>query len=171
MSVENISKIVLAANQKHVNIYNEYIRKSDFAGKMYILIVQFTVSLFVILPGLELHINKSHYEVHNGTDVKNKPMPLSTWLPFNQNEHYVISYILTTVTTIYGGGYTCYSDVFFYALIIFCTGQIKILQEQLKEFKRSSKATNKNENTLVNDEEDTNRNLKECVKQHKIIIK
>lgn len=170
--------MVLGTNRKLVDIYNKYTRKSDFAGKMYVTIVNFTVTLFLTLPALELHLNKHLYEVqNNSTDFKNKPIPLSTWMPFNKNDHYILSYIITGVTTVYGGFYTCFTDVFFYALIIFCTGQIKILQNQLREFKKPSNSKTQNKpglcfrkNTLP-DEEETNINLRKCFEQHKVIIK
>lgn len=125
-----------------------------------------------MLPGLEGHLNKLSMETENtnATRLRKKPLPLSCWLPFDKYKHYYLSYTLTSITAAYGGYFTVCTDIFFYALIIFCTGQIKILQEQLKEFKASSTYNRVNKNT-DDRERSTVENLRECVKQHKIIIK
>lgn len=109
-------------------------------------------------------------ETQNTTRLRKKPLPLSCWLPFDKYEHYYLSYTLTAITAAYGGYFTVCTDVFFYALIIFCTGQIKILQDQLREFKANARNT-VNKSFVEDHERKTAANLRECVKQHKIIIK
>lgn len=163
----NIIYLFLGTNLKHISIYNQYTRKSDFAGKLFSFLIQLTIICFIILPGLEGQLNKLSTEVQNATYVKKKALPLNCWLPFDKYNHYYLSYTLTGITAAYGGYFTIATDVFFYALIIFCTGQLRILQEQLKEFK--AKPTR--DNFTADQEKIIIENLRECVKQHKIIIK
>lgn len=128
-----------------------------------------TIVLYIISPGLEARINTyftSSFNVQNGSEYETRLLPLSSWLPFDKYRHYSLAYALNTLTIVYGGNYTACSDVFFYALIIFCSGQLKILQKELRQFKQiavRSVETNDEERAIV-------RKLGECVKKHKLII-
>lgn len=159
------TSFVLEQNDIHIGIYKKYIKESNGTGKLFFVMCQCTILFYMISPGVEANLSSTPFKVQNGTEFEIRPLPLSCWFPFNKYKHYYLSYTLTALTSAYGGYYAVATDSFFYALIIFCTGQISILKEQLREFKEKIK------NGFADQETAIHAYLKECIEQHKVIIK
>lgn len=63
-----------------------------------------------------------------------KPMPLSSWFPFDEQEHYVISYCWQFVDGCIAASFVTFTDCLIFSLIIFPLGQITLLNYELVNF-------------------------------------
>lgn len=125
---------------------------------------------FFIFPVIELYvINPEAYKPNNVTEYPAKPLPFSSWFPFNKYKYYKTSYVLHIFFGLYGCFYTVCTDIFFYSLIIYDIGQMKILQYMLENFRDIAKnsASNKERNL----ESAIHEVLKKCAKEHQIAIR
>lgn len=76
----------------------------------------------------ELEINK----ISNETTVL-RPLPLSTWFPYDEQKHYVFSFIWQIIDGIVAASFVTYTDCLIFSLIIFPLGQITILNYNLSK--------------------------------------
>lgn len=130
------------------------------------------MAFYIISPGVETFARKFRHIALNRSEVVDEKilLPLNSWFPFDKSEYYIVAYTLNALTVLYGANYTACADAFFFALIIFGTGQLKILQKELEMFKEKAVCSVKT-NRAEDKEREIVQTLKECVKQHKVIIK
>lgn len=60
-----------------------------------------------------------------------KPMPLSTWFPYDEQKYYLISYCWQFVDGCIAASFVTYTDCLIFSLIIFPLGQITLLNHTL----------------------------------------
>lgn len=63
-----------------------------------------------------------------------KPLPLSSWFPYDEQKYYIKSYCWQILDGCVGSSFVGYSDIFTFSLIIYPLGQIKILKHILSNF-------------------------------------
>lgn len=115
-------------------IYEECCRKNRFLNKSFAAMALFTVFLFFLMPVMELYTS---FGGDHATDHE-KPLPFSSWFPFDKHEHYALAYTLHVISGIYSCQFVVCTDLLLYSFMIFCIAQMKILQVLLKKFKPQS---------------------------------
>ncbi|XP_019877813.2 odorant receptor 10a [Aethina tumida] len=90
----------------------------------------FCIFLYIIYP---LYTNKTQNLVGD-----NAKFIFSSWFPFNKTEHFTLVYVLHVVAGYYGSAYAVYSDAAFFSIMIYCVGQMKILQHYLSNIYKYS---------------------------------
>lgn len=136
-------------NKEVITIYEESCRKNGFLNKSFVAMALFTVFLFFLMPALELHLMESEV----------KPLPFSSWFPFDKYHYYTLAYALQVIAGIYSCQFVVCTDLLLYSFMIFCIHQMRILQVLLKNFKPQS-----------NGEQATVKLLRRYVQKHKTII-
>lgn len=160
--IVNVEKELKKTTRKqYLEIYNTYMRKNHFITKSFFGLGMFTVSLFFVAPFIEEYTFK-HF--NNATEKYVRPLPFSSWLPFDKQEHYALVFAFHVLAGIISCDIVTSTDSLFYGLTIFCIGQIKILQESLRAFGPQFGVDG------IKDEEGTFRELKMCIKRHNKII-
>lgn len=162
----NEKKILNGKNAQIKQIYLKNVNLNYFVNKLVLIIAYITVTTFYLNPVVKelLHPPKNVYSyVDNSTIVYTpRPLPFSSWFPFNKYKFYPVAYGIHIFTGIIGVTFIGSTDILFYGLMIYAVGQIKILQYCLENFKN-----------FVKNKCDTEQKafITDCVKHHLIIIK
>lgn len=165
-------EVLEANNEVHVKIYKYYAKLSNSVNKWFMIMSACTVSLIVFLPLVETRVeiyiaaNRAHYG-ENSSETLQRRLPLSSWFPFDKRVYYNLAYLLQGIGGYSGCSFVVYSDIFFYSIMMFAIGQIKILQNQIINFKDLAEQHSECEKDTVRNELDV---LRECVRKHKMII-
>lgn len=133
------NQIFTGNDEKIKEIYIRHVKKNHFLNIVCIFFASLTIIPFFIFPVIEIHKHPEDYKPNNITEYPAKPLPFSSWFPFNKYKYYKIAYILHIIAGTYGCYYTACMDLFFISLMIFAIGQIKILQHALKNFRSAAK--------------------------------
>lgn len=137
-------------NEAAVGIYEECCKKNRFLNKSFAAMALFTVFLFFLMPAVEIYT----------LDGASKSLPFSSWFPFDKYRFYNLAYALQVIAGIYSCQFVVCTDLLLYAFMIFCIGQMQILQVLLKNFR-----------PLENDQATTLKILRNYVQKHNTIIK
>lgn len=165
-------EILEANNELHVKICKYYTKLSNTVNKCFMVMSTLTVTLITFLPLVETRVeiyiaaNQDNYG-QNVSENLQRRLPFSSWLPFDKDSNYNLAYILQGLGGYSGCSFVIYSDIFFFAILIFAIGQIKILQHQIENFKDLSDKNCKDGEDAVKEELAV---LRECVRKHKMII-
>lgn len=157
--------------QEHMDIYLVNVKRSNYIGKCFLIVAEITILFYITSPAVEIITSNLFPTTANGSNSRDKrTLPLNSWFPFDKSEHFYLAYALNALTVIYGGNYTACVDVFFFALMIFSMGQLKILHAKLEKFKDTAVASMKTKKATAEDKEIAIlQTLGECVQQHKKI--
>lgn len=162
--IRTIEKTILHGDDESVkHIYRYHVKWNDKLSKAFIIIVFFTLAPFFINPLIVLFTSE---EVRNGT--VDKPLPFSSYLPFDKNYYYGTSFTLHFFAGVMGGFLTGTTDIFYWALMIFAIGQIKILQYKFKNLGKHALALM--DKSKMSSDEAVNHCMKKCIILHQIII-
>lgn len=166
-------EVLQANNEEHVRICKYYRKLSNTVNKLFAAMSTCTVSLIIFLPLMETKVEIYFATTANGQMGKNvsqylqRRLPLSSWFPFDKSSHYTLAYILQGLGGYSGCSFVIFSDIFFFSIMLFALGQIKILQNQIENFKETSEKKCKSGNGVIMEEIAV---LRECVRKHKMII-
>ncbi|XP_050299216.1 odorant receptor 49b-like [Anthonomus grandis grandis] len=86
--------------------------------------------------------------VRGNQTVVVKPLPLSSWFPFDE-QHYYLAYMWHVLDSLVGASFVTYTDIFMFNLITYPSGQLTMLQHLLRNFedyKKSYRETRRLEN-------------------------
>lgn len=98
-----------------------------------------------------------------------RALPLSSWFPFDEQDHYVLSFTLQVLYGCTGASYVSYTEIFTFSLIIFPLGQIKSLNYILSNFQEY--VLKVKHQLCCSSEEAGFITLRELILQHKEIIR
>lgn len=164
-------KILSGKDEKIKEIYKENIKHNYITNIVCISVGWVTIILFFVFPIIQLYvIDPEAYKPNNFTEYPAKPLPFSSWFPFNKYQYYKTSYALHIFSGLYGCFYTVCTDILFYSFIIYGIGQMKILQYMLKNFRDIAKKS-LSSNHERNLESAIHEVLKMCAKEHQIAIR
>lgn len=124
--------------------------------------------IFYFIHPLSIADTVKFNEATNETTVI-KALPLSSWFPYNPQEHYLFSYLWHIFDGIVGASYVMYTDVFNFSLIIFPLGQIRILIHVLSNFR--TYALKVKERVKCTKDEASFITLRECILKQKEIMR
>lgn len=129
-----------------LELHAKFCRKNDLLNKGFSAIALFTVFLFFLMPAFEMYAG-----VGDGV----KPLPFSSWFPFDKYRYYGLAYTLQVIAGVYSCQFVVCTDLLLFSFMIFCIEQMQILQVLIKNFKPQ------NGDELL---------LKTYIKKHKTII-
>lgn len=87
---------------------------------------------FFIRPVVEIYFAQRH----NVSLNHQKPLPLSSWFPFDKNKYYYTSYTIQVIAVSYAATSIVLTDGFLLGLMIFVKGRIKIFQQQVRNVRK-----------------------------------
>lgn len=168
--IKNIEEKLYRFNEKeHIEIFKEHMKYNYFIDNFFLIFGVFTITPFFLTPVIKIYNNPEAYQPTNVTMYPEKPLPFSSWFPFDKFKHYHLAYGMQMVAGTYGCNYVVCTDIFFFALMIFAMGQAKIMREMVKNFRK--KAVEEAKGTS---EEETEKALvrvvRDCVVEHKVLI-
>lgn len=129
-----------------IEIYKNNCRKNVWLNRGFVAIALFTVFLFFLMPLVEMNIIES-----DGV----KPLPFSSWFPFDKNYYYGFAYTIQVIAGVYSCQFVVCTDLLFFSFMIFSIGQLKMLQIVLKKFEKQN---------------GSEKRLREHIEKHQIII-
>lgn len=127
---ENKKKVLATNDEVVVNIYKKHAIQAYVSSIVHVGMATFCIFLYIIYP---LYTNKTQNLVGD-----NAKFIFSSWFPFNKTEHFTLVYVLHVVAGYYGSAYAVYSDAAFFSIMIYCVGQMKILQHYLSNIYKYS---------------------------------
>lgn len=128
----------------------------------------FAEALFYFTHPLTVEDIVKFNEATNETTVI-KPLPMSSWFPYDPQERYLLSYLWHILDGMVGASYVMYTDAFTFSLIIFPLGQIRILIHVLSNFPKY--VLKVKERIECSRDEASFVTLRECILKHKEIIR
>lgn len=168
-----IEKNILQCKNNTVKqIYFEHV-KWNYHCTNFIYAGIVTVFLYYIRPTLEERSLESTYfnitKHHITTQYKIRPLPLSSWFPFNRYKYYYSCYAYHIIAAMIGGSMVVSTDLFFIAFMVFVIGQLKILQYLLKN--ASNLGISLQESTGTTYDIALRRTIRYCLYKHQLIIR
>lgn len=128
-------------NADLVKIYNEQVEINSRICTGFIWIGVLTVFPYYIHPIIQQASAKEatymNVTRNNITKVlRIRPLPLSSWFPFNRYEYYYYCYAYHIVAAAIGGSTVVTTDLMFVSVMTFLIGQLKTLQYHFKNAKK-----------------------------------
>ncbi|CAH1107764.1 unnamed protein product [Psylliodes chrysocephalus] len=159
-------KIMDSKDEKLIEIIKNYARQNKIVSQSLIVTIIIVTSLFVVHP-LGLDPIEKINPITNITKII-KPLPLSSWFPFDEQTYYRPAYLWHILDCYVGASFVNNTDIFSFGIITFPLGQIVILNHILSNFE---KYVNKVQNQLgVERDEASFVTLREIILKHKDII-
>nr|QXE93197.1 odorant receptor 16 [Eucryptorrhynchus scrobiculatus] len=106
----------------------------------------------------------------NNSTVLVKQLPLSTWFPFDREKNFMAAYLIHVVDIIFGSCYDTYGEFILIAVIVYPTGQLKVLQHVLINFESYQYRLKENYG-IQNDNLAAFIALRKCIDLHQSIIR
>ncbi|CAG9858860.1 unnamed protein product [Phyllotreta striolata] len=159
-------KTILASNDHTLKgIYNYYVRQTKIGSRIYIL--------FVIVGGMLFNFHPLGFESiiinnNNSTSLK-RPLPLSSWFPWDEQKYYSLSYTFHILDVTMASLFMASTETLSYAITIYLLGQIVIFNSILSNFQLYCWKIQ--DQLKVDYENAIFLTLRECVKKHNEIIK
>lgn len=138
--------ILGSSDHKISSIYQSFVKKATNATVFYVIYGTCGISLYFITPFLA-----PSKEPENNSTIKQHNFIFSSWFPFDPNLHYGWAYTLQLLGGFYGYAYIVYGGAFFFCMLIFCSGQLNILQYVLRNFTKFAHMYEKNHNVSYGD--------------------
>ncbi|CAH0559342.1 unnamed protein product [Brassicogethes aeneus] len=153
-----------------IKIYKDHAKLSQNLNLFFMAVGYLTTIPFYVIP---MYAEKQHPELYTPNNVTGKidnqrPLPFSSWYPYDTNDHYVETFAWQIFTGPVIEGFVVYTDSYLYSLMVFAVGQMKILQHILGNFKLYSKKFQERLN--VNEERASQVAIKSCILFHQEII-
>lgn len=158
--INNTEKVILASDKSITKLYKESMARCNVSCYLFFMFGSVCCFQFCLTPLLISVISKNA----NITLIE-KPLLFQSWFPFDANEHYLIAYGWQVFNGILGSMFSVSTDNFLFGLMIYPTGQLKILQNLIVNIKLCSDEGGNNEKCNVN------KRLVECVVHHIRIIR
>ncbi|KAI4471107.1 odorant receptor [Holotrichia oblita] len=153
-------------------IYYEHV-KWNYTCTNFIYAGIVTVFLYYIRPIMEERSSELRYlnitKNNITTQYKMRPLPLSSWFPFNRYNYYYPCYAYHIIAAMIGGSMVVSTDLFFIAFMVFVIGQLKILQYLFKNASKLGNALQESSGTTYNIA--LTRTVRYCIYKHQLIIK
>nr|UTN00919.1 odorant receptor [Semanotus bifasciatus] len=160
-------RILRSEDDKIIAIYNSHASQSKISNAIFLVNIFLVTALYFIHP---LYVDDlvKYYPSKNLTVIE-RPLPLSSWFPFDAQKYYLQSYLWHMLDGSIGASFVTYTDIFSFSLIIFPLGQIKILIHILSNFEEYAEKVK--HQLRCSSEEASFVTLRECILKHKEIIR
>ncbi|KAI7815191.1 Odorant receptor Or27a [Rhyzopertha dominica] len=166
--METEKKILEGGNERRKRLFDKYVKENSSLDRFILSVGVVTIIPFFVVPLVQLHTQPElYYPLNSSIPPESKPLPFSSWFPFDKEEHYTTAFIMHVIVGIYGCFSVVGTDMFFMSLVRFGKAQMKLLQYKFKHFKEVAIANAKPEE---DEEEAIERYIKECILEHQYII-
>ncbi|KAJ8950663.1 hypothetical protein NQ314_007793 [Rhamnusium bicolor] len=163
--IEVKEKLIMEhADEKIKEIYHEHVKSALLSASFYVSLGSIGISLYFITP-----VVKNIMEIEDEHGFKQKHLIFSSWFPFDSNKHYGLAYIIQFFGGFYGYAYIVYAGAFFFCILKYCIGQIKILQHIFKNLNHYIVKFSE-KNPLIEEQSHQLMYTKLCIKEHQHII-
>ncbi|KAJ8968955.1 hypothetical protein NQ317_013833 [Molorchus minor] len=159
-------RILNGEDERLIEIYNSHVNQNQITTITILVVTYATLVVYIIQPLFANNMIK-YYPSRNETVII-KPLPLSSWFPFDEQENHLACYICQIIDTFFGAAYLTFSDIFNFSLIIFALGQIRLLKYILNNFE--TYVTKIGDQLSCSQEEASFITLRQCILKHKEII-
>ncbi|KAJ8973944.1 hypothetical protein NQ317_002448 [Molorchus minor] len=164
LEIEIRETLILEGNDmKFKEIYQGHAKTAFKSLLFYISLGTVGVSLYFITP-----IVKNLVEDGQNLENNHKSLILSSWFPFDSDEHYLAAYLIQCVAGFYGYAYIVYVGAFFSCILRFIVGQIQILQHVFRninhyidKYSRENSVANRRSQVIF---------TKLCIREHQYLI-
>ncbi|XP_023312071.1 uncharacterized protein LOC111692342 [Anoplophora glabripennis] len=174
-TIRNLIKQILATedailkndDEEIMEIYKFHARQSQITNLIFIVNITVETIFFFTHP---LYVDEKikFNKATNETKVI-KALPLSSWFPYDPQDHYLASYMWHIFDGTVGASYVMYTDAYNFSLIIFPLGQIRILTHVLSNFPRY--VLKVKDQLQCSRDEASFITLRECILKHKEIMR
>ncbi|KAI7815190.1 Odorant receptor Or26 [Rhyzopertha dominica] len=166
--METEKKILESGDERRKKLFYKYAKDAVSFNKFILGFGLITIIPFFAVPLIQLHTQPElYYPLNSSIPPESKPLPFSSWFPFDKEEHYTTAFIMHIIVGTYGCFTVVGTDMFFMSLVRFVKVQMKLLQGKFKHFKEVAIANAKPEE---DEEEAIGRYIKECILEHQYII-
>nr|QUP79569.1 odorant receptor 9 [Monochamus saltuarius] len=159
-------KMLNSGNDSIIEEYNWHVTQNEICIKIFLVTIYVADIMYFIHP-LYVEDVARYYPKRNETVIF-KALPLPTWLPFDQQKYYVLTYILQSISIFMATTFVSCSEIVAFSLIIFGLCQIKILKLVLSNFQEYTMKVK--QQLHCNQEEASYITLRECILKHQEII-
>ncbi|XP_060531138.1 uncharacterized protein LOC132704859 isoform X2 [Cylas formicarius] len=128
--IDTENKIYAAKDEKVIEAYDRCADLTIKLSKIYLAI------LFVITMSYFIHpLLEGGYFLQKGNETMLiRALPLSSWFPFDEQKYYWWAYAWHVVDACIGASFVTYTDILMFSMIVYPTGQLKILDYILRNF-------------------------------------
>lgn len=153
-----------AEKTEEKDIFETYTNYNLRVSKYYAWFAAFAGSEYVVAQTLKIF---SYTEEESGKKIvlSKRPLMLLFRLPFDMDEHYLITFVIQTVSTAGFALYFITYAVILFSQLFFVLSQLKLLQNRLSNIRNSTMFDGKSK------EEAIYLQLKNCILEHKTIIR
>lgn len=165
--VSNFEKKLREEMDKAISkIYKENVRRNS---RLCIIFSTHTVLVSIIYTIWPFMVENQNVEVNNVT-VEVKYFPISAWLPFDAQKHYVSAYILLVFNANYMSTmFFISTEIIAYSLITYPLGQIRILKHTLRNFQQYKSSMQRELDVSADAAGEIL--LRQCISKHQDIIR
>nr|QXE93252.1 odorant receptor 26 [Eucryptorrhynchus brandti] len=162
---ENEQEITKSYDENIIEIYEKCNRFSKKFELIFLAFVLSGASLYYAEPIME-----EKMQTQNITRSTAHNLIVSSWFPFDRNEHYWIAYTIQFVACIYGTGYIFFTQAFCLSILRYIVGQLEIMCYLFKNFSATSRMFMAAKH-LAFTEKNQELFLKTLIQKHQICIK
>ncbi|XP_076273498.1 odorant receptor 30a-like [Rhynchophorus ferrugineus] len=168
--IRNIIKKIIA-NEEYIQgsddkkikqIFNDCANDTTSKCKTYLIILFIITMLYIVRP---LFV-EGYIKVADNSTAVIKSLPLSSWFPFDEQIFYLAAYIWHIFDSLIGASFVTYTDILMFSIIVYPTGQLRILRHVVRNFE-SYKQRIKRYYNIGTDEEAAIVTFRECIFKHK----
>ncbi|KAJ8951399.1 hypothetical protein NQ314_007670 [Rhamnusium bicolor] len=168
-SLIKFEKSIIETDDKETKkIYNNHAIYTHRINKLVICITYGCVGAPLVIFHLinYIQVENMYKDDVNGTHEK-APLPYVSWFPFDPDKHYFIAFGLDTLAAFLGSTYNSVTQIFFFALMIYVIGRLKMLQLRFRNVHSYSKNISCNVNS---DDKLIPETLRNFILEHNSII-
>ncbi|XP_074026902.1 odorant receptor 10 isoform X2 [Leptinotarsa decemlineata] len=160
-------KTMASGDKQIIEIYEFHTTQSKVSNVIFLVNIFIVTALYFIHPLFVEDIIK--FDAEKNETISIKALPLSSWFPYDEQKHYLASYLWHILDGSIGASFVMYTDIFTFSLIIFPLGQIHILKHILRHF--NEYALKIKHQLGVTEEEASFITIRECILKHNSIIR
>ncbi|XP_049818987.1 uncharacterized protein LOC126264572 [Aethina tumida] len=157
---ENEQQAIATDDEEIIKIQKKHSLQAHISSVLHVSTATLCVLTYVFYP---IYANKQ--ENLEGCDKK---LIFSSWFPFDRSEYYFWALTIQFFGGYYGSSYAVYVDSLFFTIMIYCVGQMKILQHYLRNTNKYSGQYQKRTGCTL--EEAQTVVVKSLIDKHKEII-
>ncbi|XP_023310658.1 uncharacterized protein LOC111691683 [Anoplophora glabripennis] len=140
-------------------IYYHHVDSAMLAMKYYVSLGSVGISLYYIAPIVRNLVEENDH----------KYLIITSWFPFDSDKHYAVAYLIQFFGGFYGYAYIVYCGSFFFCMLKYCVGQIKILQHIFRNLRQYTVKYSRNNDLDEKCSEEIF--VKLCIREHQYIIR
>ncbi|KAJ8909852.1 hypothetical protein NQ315_013338 [Exocentrus adspersus] len=160
--IEIKESLILKSNDEMIKkIYYSHVNSALLSARYYVCLGSVGISLYFISPIVNNLIEKT---------TENKYLIFNSWFPFDSDKHYVYAYLIQFFGGFYGYAYIVYAGAFFFGILTYCVGQIKILQHTFRNINKYIAQRARKDDGLTQ-KQSQEMFVKLCIREHQHIIR